>query len=208
MGQCSGVEWIAFQAGFRVKMFLLLEMARESMGQNRGCSLTLPESFVKYDLNLFFWKIHPSLFPGELIPWRGKWSRWGIVAGGWYYPLRPLVRFTNVKGGSGFLPTPTVNTAKNAVSPSQWKRRSLDLMNYVSKYPTPCAGRLCGGAWDLQKILNLDIPNAEKSSMISGFGGILNPDWVEWLMGWPPGWTDANRPISFSGPPMNGGFLE
>lgn len=21
-------------------------------------------------------------------------------------------------------------------------------------------------------------------------GGQLNPNWVEWLMGWPPGWTD------------------
>jgi len=21
-------------------------------------------------------------------------------------------------------------------------------------------------------------------------GGPLNPDWVEWLMGWPIGWTD------------------
>lgn len=21
-------------------------------------------------------------------------------------------------------------------------------------------------------------------------GGHLNPDWVEWLMGWPIGWTD------------------
>jgi len=21
----------------------------------------------------------------------------------------------------------------------------------------------------------------------------LNPDWVEWLMGWPIGWTDSKR---------------
>jgi hypothetical protein len=24
-------------------------------------------------------------------------------------------------------------------------------------------------------------------------GGTLNPDWVEWLMGWPVGWTDTAR---------------
>jgi hypothetical protein len=24
-------------------------------------------------------------------------------------------------------------------------------------------------------------------------GGLLNPDWVEWLMGWPIGWTDLER---------------
>lgn len=27
-----------------------------------------------------------------------------------------------------------------------------------------------------------------------GHGGQLNPDWVEWLMGWPIGWTDL-RPL-------------
>lgn len=26
----------------------------------------------------------------------------------------------------------------------------------------------------------------------AGNGGQLNPDWVEWLMGWPIGWTDLN----------------
>ena len=29
-------------------------------------------------------------------------------------------------------------------------------------------------------------------SMVARYkaGGSLNPDWVEWLMGWPLGWTD------------------
>ena len=28
-------------------------------------------------------------------------------------------------------------------------------------------------------------------------GGILNPDWVEWLMGWPVGWTSMDSlPVS------------
>ena len=26
-------------------------------------------------------------------------------------------------------------------------------------------------------------------------GGPLNPDWVEWLMGWPIGWTDL-KPLA------------
>ena len=28
-----------------------------------------------------------------------------------------------------------------------------------------------------------------------GIGGQLNPDWVEWLMGWPIGWTDL-KPLA------------
>lgn len=41
-----------------------------------------------------------------------------------------------------------------------------------------------------------------------GGGGSLNPDWMEWLMGWPPGWTDPENPLRYSGPPTNGESLE
>ena len=27
--------------------------------------------------------------------------------------------------------------------------------------------------------------------LAAGNGGQLNPDWVEWLMGFPPGWTEV-----------------
>jgi hypothetical protein len=30
----------------------------------------------------------------------------------------------------------------------------------------------------------------EKIHIEAGHGGQLNPSWVEWLMGWPIGWTD------------------
>ena len=29
----------------------------------------------------------------------------------------------------------------------------------------------------------------ERKAFRAGNGGALNPDWVEWLMGWPVGWT-------------------
>lgn len=31
------------------------------------------------------------------------------------------------------------------------------------------------------------------SMVVSSKSGYLNPDWVEWLMGWPVGWTDIDR---------------
>lgn len=31
------------------------------------------------------------------------------------------------------------------------------------------------------------------TNLIQTVGGQLNPDWVEWLMGWPIGWTDLRR---------------
>lgn len=34
------------------------------------------------------------------------------------------------------------------------------------------------------------ITEEERRNMSQGNGGQLNPDWVEWLMGFPIGWTD------------------
>jgi DNA (cytosine-5)-methyltransferase 1 len=31
---------------------------------------------------------------------------------------------------------------------------------------------------------------ARRGELEEGSGGTLNPNWVEWLMGWPPGWSD------------------
>lgn len=43
------------------------------------------------------------------------------------------------------------------------------------------------------------ITEAERRSMAAGSGGQLNPDWVEWLMGFPIGWTDADKTVSRPG---------
>jgi hypothetical protein len=56
-------------------------------------------------------------------------------------------------------------------------------------WPTPRTKGMCGGsgAWAQLKA-NTTIEEAR--AMGAGNGGKLNPTWVEWLMGWPLGWTD------------------
>jgi hypothetical protein len=56
-------------------------------------------------------------------------------------------------------------------------------------WPTPRTKGMCGGSgsWELLK-KNTTIEEARQ--MGAGNGGKLNPMWVEWLMGWPLGWTD------------------
>lgn len=57
-------------------------------------------------------------------------------------------------------------------------------------YPTPRALSLCGGTGAFEKIqANENLTEGDKKAL-SSTGGRLNPDWVEWLMGWPVGWTD------------------
>ena len=85
-------------------------------------------------------------------------------------------------------PTPTVNDVKNSsLPPSQINRDSL-IGDVMRNWPTPRAGNPGsrpngkGG-----KILAEEVKKKEEN-MIPG--GQLNPDWVEWLMGWPLAWTD------------------
>jgi hypothetical protein len=41
-----------------------------------------------------------------------------------------------------------------------------------------------------KKIEEGSITESDKRAMSAGNGGKLNPMWVEWLMGFPTGWTD------------------
>ena len=75
-------------------------------------------------------------------------------------------------------------------------RNSPDLNVAVKMYPTPTTGAgLCGVSGNYRQLKDLEargqITEEERRSMAAGNGGQLNPDWVEWLMGFPPGWTEV-----------------
>lgn len=62
------------------------------------------------------------------------------------------------------------------------QNRSRNLNDQVAKYPTPAKNPSRG--------LRSGEPNDKNRIRLEPPGGQLNPDWVEWLMGWPIGWTD------------------
>lgn len=80
---------------------------------------------------------------------------------------------------------------------SRWKdtkHGSRNLNDQIAMYPIPTCGSLCGGKYTQEYVKKLEkekIISAEKSqSMQVKNGGQLNPTWVEWLMGFPIGWTE------------------
>jgi hypothetical protein len=59
-------------------------------------------------------------------------------------------------------------------------------------WPTPSANEDAAGTVN-GKMQNMLTHEAKKSQMVeTEKGGQLNPTWVEWLMGFPLGWTDLN----------------
>ena len=104
---------------------------------------------------------------------------------------------------SGSWPTPTVHGNYNRKGASA--KSGDGLATAVAKrerFATPMARD-----WRSGKVS--DVTRRKNSRPLSEqIGGLLNPQWVEWLMGWPIGWTDcaASATAKFRGlPPPHGG---
>jgi len=77
-------------------------------------------------------------------------------------------------------PTPTAHMAKETSAPSEHKRNTPTLTAQAN-WSTPTASDTCARK---TKYAQGGTPLSMQA------GGSLNPTWVEWLMGWPLGWTD------------------
>lgn len=66
-------------------------------------------------------------------------------------------------------------------------------------FPTPGTTGLSNGSGNCEKANRLAkegvLSEEERVAFRAGNGGKLSPDWTEWLMGWPIGWTDL-KPMS------------
>ncbi len=96
----------------------------------------------------------------------------------------------NQKGGKGDLrlssavhqfPTPTATNTKANHMRGADKGKPREARNYMA---TPTARDWRSGKASQATMERNSRPLSEQ------IGGQLNPNWVEWLMGWPPGWTD------------------
>lgn len=102
-------------------------------------------------------------------------------------------------------PTPRSCSAMAAsITPeSAWSNkrfRNLETVVGRATYPTPGTTGMSNGSGNCEKSNKLHadgfITEKERVSMRSGNGGLLNPNWVEWLMGWPLMWT-SKETITF-----------
>ena len=127
-----------------------------------------------------FWKTsQPSLLEAE-PKWLEPLPRWGMIVDGALYPLRPLVHPTSEIAG-GYLPTPTAQMGEYNKSPNSDKKRlTLVGMARKNQWPIPTAQ-------DFKR----RGPNSKQQgiSNLPPVGTSLNPQFLEWLMGYPIGHT-------------------
>jgi len=88
-----------------------------------------------------------------------------------------------LQAAASIWPTPTVNGNYNRKGLS--KKSGDGLATAVKMWPTAQArdGKGAPGAGSRER-------GGYRGSLPAEVGGQLNPTWVEWLMGWPLGWTD------------------
>ena len=99
-------------------------------------------------------------------------------------------------------PTPTTQEIEhpNAALSEDGRRQSqdgktshsLNLADTVKMWPTPTASDSKTHRNDTIRFQSLDVA-ARNQKIAEEAGGSLNPQWVEWLMGYPSGWTDLEE---------------
>ena len=191
------------QTASQLTLFAEGSLARTSPSQGGGqewakahaadYGASTPVLLANYDHATQSWKTSQHFLGEGLTVFSETWPRSGTMQSGIAYRLPPLVRLTD-ETGFGLWRTPCAGDAERGVYASREKMDArldgggqLSLSNQVKHqhlWPTPT---ICG---------NYNRKGASKTSgdgLATAVGGTLNPTWVEWLMGFPPGWTDLNH---------------
>jgi hypothetical protein len=210
---------MSYRAGFPARTLALQEKAPELPEREAECGVTWRGSLARFDRVSLSWKTaqHSLLEDSGLSS--VIWPRSGMTADGqcWVLPMSAL-RTSGIDFGLlGKWPTPTVCGNYNrkgasktsgdglATAVKKWPTpqasdnrpratanstarriaigKQVSLEAAVKFWPTPTAHNAKEGAFPAEYTRNTPTLAAQA-------GGALNPKWVEWLMGWPLGWTD------------------
>lgn len=172
-----------YRAGFHAKTSQPQEKEQELTESDQECGDTWRGWLAKYDPDSCSWRTAQCSLLEDLNESLETLPRSGMTRNGLLWEL-PMLEQTIKGTESGFLdlmqkfPTPQSSDWKN-------KNHSRDytLGNVKFIFPTPTAhnAKECNSPSE---------QNRNTPTLATHAGGRLNPTWVEWLMGWPLGWTD------------------
>jgi hypothetical protein len=199
---------MSYLAAFHAKTSPQPEKEPESTESGQGCGEKWHGLLARFDPDTHLWRTAQCSLLEDLNESLQTLPQWGMTVGGELYLLPTLVQTTNEKESGLWLTPSTVDIpTRSAESMEKWLEYRKKIgrngvgagclseqvewseeghpIGYITKktWPTPTA--------HLAKETNAPSEaNRNEPSMASRVGGQLNPMWVEWLMGWPLGWTD------------------
>ncbi len=149
-----------------------------STGRAPGCGVSTRGSFARWDPGSSSWRtLGPCLFEA-LTSFSGTWPAWGSMRNG-ACSERPTLERRTAESGSSFWPTPTVGDSASAGgrnAPGSNAHPGTSLTDAIRAHALP-------GPQD-----GTTPPDGETTSSVIR---VLNPRFVEALMGLPDGWTDC-----------------
>jgi hypothetical protein len=155
------------------------------------CGLGYDKPLANYDPDTQSWKMSAGIFPWGEQPSLPILPPSGMTRNG---ELCQQPAWEPLTGGIASLSWPTPTTQDHIVRKSTQQKpgsmHSVGLGDAVKMWPTPTARDGKGAAnYKSSKRNEADLTNQARSAD-GAQRGSLNPTWVEWLMGFPPGWTD------------------
>lgn len=159
------------------------------------------ELLARYNPQSSSWKMSQmSLITLEPISLE-TWPKWGIIRHGELFEHQTPTHLINGRDSSQSrsIPTPTTmdchfTSSKRTVMVESLERglwRGVGLKDFAQMYPTPTARDWKSGDVSQTTFKKNSRPLNEVIKLNESQPGQLNPSWVEWLMGWPIGWTDC-----------------
>jgi hypothetical protein len=136
---------------------------RVSTESEVDCGQKWPESLAKYDPDSRSWKTHQCLLFEDSTESLETLPRWGMTRGGELFPLQTPAHLIEERE-SGFLPTPRA---------AMWKNRRW----WARHYKKEPKGNL------------EELPVFMPKQFLHLAGMEINPEWLDWTMGFPNTWT-------------------
>ena len=162
-----------FREDFLAKTFRPQATVWASQEPAPDCGGRWHELPMRYDRVTSSWRTHHCLWD-EGLPWFSvTLPKWGMTRGGGLWERLISERHTSETGSGSLQKTP------------------------IRRWPTPVASMSKGSSpAALTRKSGADRSNDRLDhAVMASDGGHLNPEWVEWLMGWPIGWTEL-KPLA------------
>jgi len=200
----------SYLADFHAKTSPLQETEKESKEKEADSGKRWHGLLAKFCQDSYLWKTPQLSLLEDSVLFSETWPRWGTMRNGESF-LRQIPALPTLESESGFWATPTTMDClppkseqallKEAtiVRPGRAKPCNLrDQVSNMHRWPTPSATDYKGSGVNGQLRDRLDYAvergatkNKEFQPIDPEESGQLSPMWVEWLMGWPIGWTDS-----------------